>query len=290
MSDSVVHERHSDSSHSTDESGWLDAIPWPADDRYGFRLRYDDGTVFLVDGLGSQVWAVWPDTLTLADTAVYLLGAVLGFVLRLRGVTCLHASAFCVDGRAVALAGPSGAGKSTTAAALSRRGFAALTDDLLALEEQGGSVLAHVGCPRLRLHPEAVNLLYGAPDALPLLTLNWDKRYLDLHSGSRGLDRQALPLSAIYLLDGRREDAKAVAVEPVRASAALLSLLANAYSDIHLDADSRAREFRFLGRLAGSVPVKRAIGCAGPDSLSELCDAIIDDIHSDPATWSKRVG
>lgn len=287
MSDSVAHECHPYKRGDSDEAGWLDAIPWPGAEHHGFRLRYDDGTVFLVDEHGSQIWAVWPDSLTLEDTAVYLLGAVLGFVLRLRGVTCLHASAFCVDGQVVALAGPSGAGKSTTAAAIAGRDLAVLTDDLLALEEQRGSVLAHAGCQRLRLRPEAVKLLYGAPDALPLLTPNWDRRYLDLRSGS---DRQALPLSAIYLLDERREDAKTVAVEPIKASTALLGLLANAHNDIHLGARSRAREFGFLGRLAGRVPVKRVIGHAGSDSLSSLCEAIIDDFYSVRTTWSRRVG
>ncbi len=35
-----------------------------------------------------------------------LLGLILGFVLRLRGVTCLHASAIAVRDRAIALLGP----------------------------------------------------------------------------------------------------------------------------------------------------------------------------------------
>ena len=87
-----------------------------------FRLRYADGTEFLVDRAGSQVWATWPDSSTLEDTATYLLGPVLGFVLRLRGITCLHASAVAVGDRAIALLGPASAGKSTTAAVFSPDG------------------------------------------------------------------------------------------------------------------------------------------------------------------------
>src|SRR5205085_2000132 len=54
-----------------------------------FRLAYADSTTFLVDRAGTRIWSTWPDTLTLEDTAVYLLGPIIGFALRLRGVTCL---------------------------------------------------------------------------------------------------------------------------------------------------------------------------------------------------------
>ena len=105
-----------------DDRGYPEAITWQSDHRGGYRLRYGDGTVFIVDAHGASIWAVWPRDLTLEDTAIYLLGPVLAFVLRLRGITCLHASAFCINGHAVALTGHSGAGKSTTAAAFAGRG------------------------------------------------------------------------------------------------------------------------------------------------------------------------
>jgi hypothetical protein len=272
------------------ESGWLDVISWRLDNSRGVRLRYDDGTVFVVDESGSHIWAVWPSTLSLENTTVYLLGSVLAFVLQLRGITCLHASAISVDGKAVALAGPSGAGKSTTAAAFARRGFVAITDDLLALEEGHGGVVAHSGCPRLRLHPEAVHLLYGAPDALPPLAPNWHKRYLDLRSQGLRFERNALSLAAIYLLEERCEGARKPQIESLNASAAILGLLANSYQEFYLDRQSHARDFNFLGRVAGRVAVRRVVRRTGPDSLSDLCDAILDDFHSAPTPWSMTAG
>ncbi|NIM27202.1 MAG: hypothetical protein GTO67_14755 [Gammaproteobacteria bacterium] len=131
----------------------------------GFRMRYEDGTDFVIDRRGTRIWASWHEPMTLEDTAVYLLGPVLAFALRLRGVTCLHASAVVVDAGVVALVGPSGVGKSTTVAAFAERGFAVLCDDTLALEERESDVIAHPGYPRLRLWPEAVHLLHGEPAA-----------------------------------------------------------------------------------------------------------------------------
>ncbi|HEY0729444.1 MAG TPA: hypothetical protein VGD38_15295, partial [Pyrinomonadaceae bacterium] len=91
-----------------------------------YRFAYADNTEFVVDHQGREIWTTWPEPLTLEDTATYLLGPVMGFVLLLRGLVSLHASAIVVDGAAIALVGPAGAGKSTTAAAFSARGFSVL--------------------------------------------------------------------------------------------------------------------------------------------------------------------
>jgi hypothetical protein len=48
------------------------------------RLAYEDGTEFWLDRKQQNVWATWPDTSSLENTTSYLLGPVLGLVLRLR--------------------------------------------------------------------------------------------------------------------------------------------------------------------------------------------------------------
>ena len=121
-----------------------------------FRFDYGDGTVVVVDSQGSNVWASSAPNATLEDTATYILGPILGFVLRLRGITCLHASAVAIGERAIALVGPSGAGKSSTAAAFARRGHSVLADDLVALRVDANSYTVQPAYPRLRLWPESV--------------------------------------------------------------------------------------------------------------------------------------
>ena len=80
---------------------------WRTADGAYFRLLYADGTQFLVAGTGGDVCVISPGA-TLEDAATYLLGPVLGFAMRLRGSTCLHASVVAVDGQAIAIAGPAG--------------------------------------------------------------------------------------------------------------------------------------------------------------------------------------
>lgn len=245
-----------------------------------FRLRYSDGTEFVVDRAGRDVWARWADSSTLEDTATYLLGPVLGFVLRLQGVTCLHASAVAIGNRAIALVGPASSGKSTTAAAFSRLGYPVLADDIVALCEREETVYVQPAYPQLRLWPESVALLYGSADALPRLTPNWDKRFLDLNANGHRFECRPLPLAAVYVLAVRSTDAVAPLVERVRGQDALLTLVANSYVYYLLDADMRGRDFTALGRLAASVPVRRVVPSAEPARLVQLCSRILEDVEA----------
>ena len=141
-------------------------------------ITYWDGMKFWLNPEGSAVWAKWPETSSLEDAATFLLGPVLGFLLRLRGITCLHASAVVLDGRAVAFVGDAGAGKSTTAAAFARRGHPVLSDDVVALVEREGAFHVLPAYGYLSLWADSVTMLYGPEKKLPSFSSNWDKRML----------------------------------------------------------------------------------------------------------------
>lgn len=246
-----------------------------------FHLAYLDGTEFVVDYTGQQVWTTWPETFVLEDAVVYLLGPVLGFALHLRRVICLHASAIAVDGQAILLVGIGGAGKSTTAAAFVGQGYAVLTEDVAALDEGDDRFRVRSGYPRIRLWPESVAALYGAPDALPLLTPNWEKRYLDLSAS--GFHPKPLPVAAVYVLTERRAGLVAPWIEPLAPQAAVMALLSNTYTAHIHDLQMRVREFQTLGRLARTVPVRQVIAPADRQRIPQLCDAILADLGRHPA-------
>ncbi len=244
------------------------------------RLRYSDGMEFILDRKGTRIWAAWPNTLAMEDASVYLLGPVLGFVLRLRGITCLHASAVCVEDKAIALVGPAGAGKSTTAAYLSGMGYPVLSDDVVALSDQGGSFIVQPAYPCLRLWPSSVNILYGAPDRLPRLVPKdptWDKRFLKLAEDGQEFQIKPLPLAAIYLLAERSDGLSAPFVECIVTSEGLIGLIANTYANYLLDASMRAQEFETLSRIAQTVPFRRITPHTSPALLSKLGGVIVDD-------------
>lgn len=250
-----------------------------ADGRY-LRLLYADSTEFILNRRGTELWVTWPSSQTLEDMATYLLGPVLGLVLRLRGVTCLHASAVVVDGKAVALVGASGAGKSTTAAAFAKAGYKVLADDIVALDERSGAFWVRPAYPRIRLWDSSVEALYGSKEVLPLLTPTWDKRYLDLLNGSQRFQSEPLPLAAVYLLDERSAESNAPFIEALPDNQKVMTLVANTYANYLLDKSMRAAEFASLGRLCQQIPFRKVTPHADAKFLPELCRVIAEDVHA----------
>jgi hypothetical protein len=256
-----------------------------------YHVKYADGTEFLIDQHGTRIWATWPcETLTLEDTATYLLGPMMGFVLLLRGCISLHASAVAIHNQAVALVGPAGAGKSTTAAALADLGYRILAEDVVTLEDQDNSFLVQPGYPCIRLWPSSVKALYGDEAELPKLTPTWNKCYLDLTQEKYQFQTGALPLAAIYLLDERSEDASAPYVRTLSPNEALISLISNTYATHLMNRPMRKREFDLLGRVLKAIPVRKLIPHSDPSQIGALCNTLISDFktlqvipHSDPS-------
>ncbi len=270
-----------------------------------YRLRYWDGSEFLVDRPGSRVWARWPAILPVGEILTCLFGPIAGFVLHLRGTPCLHASAVVIDGRAVAFLGHSGAGKSTTAAAFVRRGFTALTDDVLALDfgsDTAGGAKApphsdhapphtdaapphseyyvRPGHNVVRLAPDAVRALYGAEDALPHGGDTTDKRRLELTADGNGFPAEPVPLGSIYVLDERRPDLdRPVAIDDLKGHEALMALVARTFMNYVLDAELRTRALDVFSRLATRVPVRKLTVRDNAADLDAVTDAILADVR-----------
>jgi hypothetical protein len=242
-----------------------------------FIFVYSDGVRFAIEREGREVWADFPDGYSLEDVSTYLLGPVMGFVLRLRDITCLHASAVVVADYAIALAGFAGSGKSTLAAVFGRRGFPILSDDVVAVTEARGQFLVQPGYPRINLWPDSVRTLFGNETALPRITPTWDKRYLaSNHAGCR-FATKPVPLRAIYVLSARESELNKPILEELTGIDALMTLIANTYVNHLLDRDMRSRDFAALARVVGAMPIRRVRPSANPLALASLGERIADD-------------
>ena len=246
----------------------------------GFQLSYSDGTQFVVDGAAKQVWGTYQPPLTADDMATYFLGPVMGFVLRRRDITCLHASAVDIRGRAVCFCGDAGYGKSTAAAALALRRHPVLAEDIVALEESGGEFRAVPGYPRVCLWPESVSMLFGRADALPQITPAWEKHYLELDGTRAKFSQAKLPLGVVYLLAPRSSEENTPRVERLSPREAFLGLVQNTYMNWVLGRDQRANEFETLCRLVQQIPVRRIVPHAKLEKFTGLCELILQDAAS----------
>lgn len=244
------------------------------------RLTYSDNAVFLIDKSGSRVNIIMPVGMIVEEAAPCLLGPIMGVVLRLRGVSCLHASSVVIDNQAIALIGVSGAGKSTSAAAFARLGYSVLGDDVLALTDCRDHFLVRPAYPRVRLWPESVEGLFGNVNALPRMTPGWDKRFLGLKNPGYHFQEQPVQLAAAYFLQPRVLDSAFPAISTVSPAAALMSLVADSYATNFLDKSLRAKEFEVLSRLVQSVPLR---SIAAPNDLARIdsfCEAVVQDVRS----------
>ncbi len=255
-------------------------VSWSSN-RGGMQMRYVDDTEFHVSADGRDVWATWQAPMTLADTMVYLLGPVLGFVLRQQGVLALHASANVIDGQAAAFCGPRGAGKSTTAAAFAQAGFAALSDDVLALRASNRGVLASPAYDHLRLWDDSAQILVGDRERLPLLTPNWDKRAFAPESLGHAVSRTPAPLGWIFLLEPRAADDAMPRIEPVGAADAFIALTASTSANYLLDQRMRGEEFRLLSDLVARTAVFRLTPHADPLRVQQLIARVLQRVRGE---------
>ena len=245
-----------------------------------FHLTYSDGTRFVVDRSGKRIWGTFEPPLTAEDLATYFLGPVMGFLLRQRHLTSLHASCVEIAGHGFALSGEAGFGKSTTAAALALREVPVVSEDIVPLKQSEGCIHVVPGYPRICLWPDSVANLLGAAHALPQLTPAWDKRYLAL-DGKRGkFCGRELPLGAIYVFGARTTEEHAPYLKPMSPREALLDLVQNTYMNWMLDREQRAVEFDFLADLVRHVPVLRIIPHADPKKIGDLCNLIVGNAQS----------
>jgi len=221
-----------------------------------------------------------------------ILGPAFALLLHQRGRFVLHASAVESAGGAVAFTGGSGWGKSTLAAALHARGCALVADDLTAIAVSPECSTVFPGFPQLKLWPEAVASLGEAPEALPQLHPEFDKRARRV---VQGFSHQRLPLRRIYLLG----EGPGPTIERLPPHEALIALMPHWYGFRFGDrllqvGDAAASHFQQCATLANSVSVHRLVRPRQLRALGDVARLVEDDLArergSDDALALKTAG
>ena len=242
------------------------------------RVRYGDGTTFVLNRPGSEIRASWTPPSRPEDVETYLFGQIAGLLLYQRGSTCLHASAVAHRDKALVFAGTAEAGKSTLAATFAHAGHRVLTDDILVIDRARRGFVARPGIPRVGLWPESVSHLWGHANSLPRQVPNWDKRYLNLFAENLFQDTP-LTVGAIYVLADRLPGGSA-SIEPFTGASSLRVLIANKYVTRISNRHQDKRDFLLLSELAGSVPIRRVMRSDRLSDVYQTREAILADFES----------
>jgi hypothetical protein len=263
-----------------DDDGQPALIIWLLADGAYYRFHYTEGIDYILSRDGARLWIRWSKTVAESSILSYLLGPVMGFVLRARGVVCLHASAVAVDRRAIVFVGDAGAGKSTTAMAMGRLGYPIISDDIVPIYEDAGVTYAQPGYPRMRLRQPSLPMLSDLNPNLPPLP-KWEgqgRLHFELMSGGYEFQSDPLPIGALYLLADRSEDPHAPHVESVSPLRGMMGIVANTYVTRFLDISMRAKELEELSNLVNQVAVRKVHPHREPSRLAMLCNVILEDI------------
>lgn len=253
---------------------------WRFAESGAFQFAYGDGVGFVVDARGRRIAVTCAGTATLADAASYLVGVILGFVLRLRRRMALHASVVAVDERAIAILGNAGSGKSTTAATFASMGHRVLADDVCVPVEHADGFRVEPGYPGIRLRPDAVQEIFGSETALPRVSPSWDKRLLELASETYRFQPRSLPIGGLYWLRQARSPESTNRIRRLVASERMIRLVTVSYPRYLLDADMKADEFDTLAKIASCIPGAEIEVRPSLDSVTELCQSIVEDYRA----------
>lgn len=215
-----------------------------------------------------------------AETSVietFLFSAVTGILLHQQGVLPLHASCVMVGDVAIAMAGVSGRGKSTLAGILSQRGHDVVTDDICPVSFQGGGVFITPGPPRIRLWPDASDLLGLSHAGLATARPRHPKRVLV----APGTDAGPKPLGALIRLaiDKRLEAPVLCRLSGPAAITPMEELVYRARLGRRLG--RRIGLFQDLARLAAAVPFYQLVRPEGAVDPSLLADLVTSTVNKD---------
>ena len=209
------------------------------------------------------------------DLAIFAAGPMLGLFLQLRGRIVLQASAVAVAGGAVLFCGPTSAGKSTLAAALGRRGYPTICDDLCAID------MTAPGAPRVLADATTLKLWGQAAKQLGLEPGPPVRAALRKHHVAPPAGAVATaPVRAIYvLIEARAPDTPGIA-RPNVVDLALLMRRSAFRPNVVRALDQQAAYLAAAAQLANAAGVftfRRRLGF-------ERMDAALDQLE---AHWAE---
>lgn len=204
----------------------------------------------------------------------FILGTVMAVAFRQRGQVVLHASGVAKDGHAIGFVGESGWGKSTLAEFFCQKGYAFFTDDVLVVEERGGTPHVVPGYPVINLRAPTGQALRTDFDDLHPIRADGTKR---MRIATSDFADAPQPLAALYVLTG--PTAPEFELVPLPPHVALAQLVCHMHGKGYVRSQAyHLDQMRQTAALARQVPVRVLRRVEGLQSLPTLFEHVEADV------------
>jgi hypothetical protein len=239
---------------------------------------------FRVSGMGSFMISYGTEIIVekgeSSDAAAYtlfILGTCMGALLLQRGLVPIHGSALSLKDKEIIITGHSGAGKSTLTAALNKKGYSFLADDIAALHvEENGEPWIMPAFPKQKLWRDTAIHLYGSIDSLERIPGIRDKFHVPMASQFITTKRK---LRALFEISIHSHDQ--VELAEVKGSEKLSIILRNTYRFEMIDVKGiSAQHFQQCSQIAAHISVFTIKRPETGYSVEEQIDAILNVLDS----------
>jgi hypothetical protein len=263
-----------------------------------YLLRWEGQCDFRITRNGASIeWQAMPGVAQgWVNSTLY--GVVFSFVLHLRGIGNLHASAVSTPQGVIGFLADPGGGKSTLAASLAARGHPLVTDDVLALRKSGDGYVALPGFPYVSLSPASAGAVVGRMDAaVPQTTPehavvddgferpddsdipgepNDNKARVPVGSEWGSFEGAPKAVRALFLINRSRK-ATSISMERPPAMEIARKLLEHTSCLPFLPPEAVAGQFAFAADLSSRVDVFKLTYPTGFDQIEKVVERILEE-------------
>ncbi len=223
---------------------------------------------------GSNITVERLNDATDEEIRLFLLGSAFGAMIHQRELLPFHGSTVVKDGIAYVIGGTSGAGKSSLAAALVKRGFSLLADDISVIKTEAGQPIVYPGIPQLKLWEDVMRKLEEDITVYPKV-----RPQLLKYRKPAGIEfiNNSVHVHSIVILSSK--NTPGFEINPVKGVEKFNLLKNNTYRYQFLPGlEKTVQHFRLVTELAGICKVFQLKRPNSPLLLDELADFFTGEI------------
>jgi hypothetical protein len=226
---------------------------------------------FILDETKNKLTIIYPSLMPESDLDSFFVGAILGVVLRLKGVLCLHSSVINIEGKAVLVMGKKRSGKSTSAAYFAKMGYEIIADDLATISIKNEVFFVESGYSKIRLRPKSYDFFNDDyQKKTPLVYTDRDSRYVNLEKKAKN---KSLQIAAIFHL--KQIDTIQPTIKEYNQIEKIVHLNSNTFGNYVVQPNHRKKEFELLNQIAKVIPVFELTIADNLLFLPKQCEIII---------------